>query len=184
MDNTEDPTTSTDNKTSDTTQRLNPTNEATFRALKSISSKQVQCTHHIELLENHLMNGTSPKGLSSNLQPNVPYADTTLLIQWEKVKLEFQSKLILTLSQYWRRYKEKLEEDHSRLSQQLKANTVHEEWTKMQEILQKVTDAAVMRYTRRGERNTEEIENSSNAKDGGNRRGGSKTSRTRKQRDA
>jgi hypothetical protein len=52
---------------------INPSNEATFRALKNICSKNTQCEHHITLLEEHLMNGTTPKGLASTIQPNVPH---------------------------------------------------------------------------------------------------------------
>jgi hypothetical protein len=56
--------------------RINPTNEATFRALKTITSKCIQCEHHIEILENHLMKGTTPKGLTCTIQPNTPWTDS------------------------------------------------------------------------------------------------------------
>jgi hypothetical protein len=91
-----------ENSTTDAA-RINPSNEATFRALKNIVSKITQSEHHINLLEEHLMKGTTPKGLTATIQPSVPNTDTELLIQWEKIKLDFQAKLLLALAEYWKR---------------------------------------------------------------------------------
>jgi hypothetical protein len=129
--------------------RINPSNEATFRALKNITSKITQCEHHIKLLEDHLIKGTTPKGLTSTIQPSVPYTDTDLIIQWEKIKLDFQSKLILALAEFWKRYKSKLQKEQTKLEKTLKANTVDQEWKMMEEILLKVQMATQERYNKK-----------------------------------
>jgi hypothetical protein len=152
--------------------RINPANEATFRALKNITSKSIQCEHHIELLEEHLIKGTTPKGLVSTLQPSVPFTDTDLLIQWERIKLDFQSKLILALCEYWKRYKTKLNKDQSKLEKTLKANSVETEWTRMEEILDKVKMTTKERFHKRKTNPPirGEQENSSGNKSGEGRR--------------
>jgi hypothetical protein len=92
------------------------------------------------------MKGSTPKGLNITLQPSVPCADTELLIQWEKLKLDYQSKIILSLSQYWKRYKDKLIIEQLKLQDQLKANSIEEEWNRMAQILEKVEISAKDRY--------------------------------------
>jgi hypothetical protein len=181
MDNSEEPHTSNGTR-QEAPRKLNPTNEATLRALKNITSKKVQCEHHIALLDSHLMNGTSPKGLTSTIQPNVPCADTTLLINWEKIKLDFQAKLLVSLNQYWQRYLERLEVESTQLSEQLKANTNQEEWTKMTDILGLVSEAARLRYSRRKDqkRNTGRTESSSRDPNGESNRRESRLPRREK----
>lgn len=134
--------------------RVNPSNEATFRALKNITSKTIQCEHHIKLLEDHLMKGTTPKGLTSTIYPNVPYTDTDLLIQWERIKLDFQSKLLVALSEFWGRYKTKLMKDKTKLEKSLKANSTEQEWSTITEILQKVQESAQERFNNKRNQNT------------------------------
>jgi hypothetical protein len=114
--------------------------------MKNIASKLTQCDHHINLLEDHIMKGTTPRGLNSTIQPSVPCADTDLLIAWEKIKLDFQSKLLLTLAEYWKRYRSRLQKDDLKLEKQLKANSTDIEWQRIGEILDKVQHAAVERY--------------------------------------
>ena len=101
MDSIDD--TEPSNNTEPEVVRINPSNEATFRALKSLKTKQVQCDHHIKLLEDHIMKGTTPRGLTSQIQPNVPCADTDLLIQWERNRLDYHSKNLVNLIDYWNR---------------------------------------------------------------------------------
>jgi hypothetical protein len=162
----QDPTTSKEE-----TLRINPSNEATFRALKNITSKCIQCEHHIELLEQHLMRGSTPKGLVSTIQPNVPFTDTDLLIQWEKIKLDFQSKLILSLAEYWKRYKSKLEKEKTKLEKNIKANCIDTEWTRMQEILEKVQLATRERFhKKRNNPIRKDTEDSSEGKSGEGKR--------------
>jgi hypothetical protein len=50
------------------------------------------------------------------------------------------------LSNYWRRYKDRLSLDYNKLQDQIKANSLEEEWTRMAEILEKVEISAKDRY--------------------------------------
>jgi hypothetical protein len=119
------------------------------------------------------MKGTTPRGLSTNIQPSVPFTDTELIIQWEKIKLDFQSKLLVALAEYWKRYKTKLQKELSKLEKSLKANSVEEEWSKMEEILIKVQTATQERYknkTRTNPARRKETENSSRGPSGSEER--------------
>jgi hypothetical protein len=135
--------------TAEDSARINPTNEATFRALKTITSKCIQCEHHIEILENHVIKGTTPKGLTCTIQPNTPWTDSDFIVQWEKIKLDFHSKLLVALCEYWRRYKSKLQKEQTKLEKNLKANSTEPEWIKMQETLDKVLVAIKERYNKK-----------------------------------
>ena len=154
---------------------INPSNEAIFRTLRNYRGKTVQCQHHIDLLERHVMNNTAPRGLTVNIQPNVPQNDTDFLIQWEKLKLDFQSKLLLALCEFWKRHKANLEEESTKLEQSLKANTTQEEWQTMQELIQKTMTQTGENYKRqrvnpRQQRRGRQ-ENSSQGKSGSDSRG-------------
>jgi hypothetical protein len=144
----------TQETTVESNNRINPSNEATFRALKNLSSKIVQCEHHIQLLEDHRMKGTTPKGLTSTIYPNLPFTDIELIIQWEKIKLDFQSKLLVSLTEFWNRYKSRLSKDQTKLEKNLKANSTEEEWNNMTTILQKVQEAAKARFNNKKNQNT------------------------------
>lgn len=170
-----------ENSTTDAA-RINPSNEATFRALKNIVSKITQSEHHINLLEEHLMKGTTPKGLTATIQPSVPNTDTELLIQWEKIKLDFQAKLLLALAEYWKRNKTRLEKEQTKLEKTIKANTVESEWTLMEQILLKVQAATSERYNKKkGLIPRREIEDSSKEQSGEGRRRTTRRTANRKQ---
>ena len=139
-------------------QPLNPINEANFRALRNIKGKITQCEHHIQLLSDHLLKGTAPRGLSSNIEPNVPGLDSILLVEWEKNKLEYQQNNLTILRSYWFRYRERLHSEGQLIEQHLKANTTIEEWQTMTTMLDKAIEATRKNYqstqrTTRGRRN-------------------------------
>jgi hypothetical protein len=112
------------------------------------------------------MKGTTPKGLTSTIYPNVPFTDTHLLIQWEKIKLDFQSKLLVALSEFWARYKTKLTKDQAKLEKSLKANSTEQEWTNITDILQKVQAAAQERFnTKRTQNNNQRRKQGNSSED-------------------
>jgi hypothetical protein len=55
--------------TDNTEKNTIPSNEALYRTLRNLRGKTIQCEHHIQTMEDNIINGTTPRGLQSNLQP-------------------------------------------------------------------------------------------------------------------
>jgi hypothetical protein len=125
-----------------------PSTEALFRTLRNIRGKTVQCEHHISNMENHIMNGTAPRGLSSNIQPNVPSIDTILIRQWEGVKLEYQSKLLICLRDFWTRHHQSLLHKCESLEEELKSCVSSETWNKMNQQIESTMQATKNNYNK------------------------------------
>jgi hypothetical protein len=119
----------------------NPSVEALYRTLRNLKGKTIQCQHHINNMETHIMNGTAPRGLQSNIQPNVPSIDITLIRKWEATKLEYQSKLLICLRDYWIRHHENLLQKCNKLEEELKSSTTEETWNKMQKQIDTIMKA-------------------------------------------
>jgi hypothetical protein len=135
---------STDNTDKNTT----PSNEALYRTLRNLRGKTIQCEHHIKTMEDNIINGTTPRGLQSNLQPNVPSIDTILIRQWEGVKLEFQSKLLVCLRDYWVRHHSSLLDKCGNLEEELRSKVNPEVWSRMEKQIETTMEATKNNYNK------------------------------------
>ena len=69
--------------------RIKPENEYTFKAYRTLRCRIIQSKHHIEVLTIHINTGSTPKGLYSQLNPQVPHINTDLLLEWGEVKFTY-----------------------------------------------------------------------------------------------
>jgi hypothetical protein len=127
---------------------MTPSTEALFRTLRRLKGKTIQCQHHIENMENHIMKGSCPRGLQINLQPNVPTIDTILMREWERLNLNHQSKLIICIRDYWKRHHQNLLEQCNKLEEELQSIVNQTEWTRMSDLIEKTMKATLDNYNK------------------------------------
>jgi hypothetical protein len=138
----------------DQQETITPSIEALFRTLRRLKGKTIQCQHHIDNMELHIMKGTCPKGLQITVQPNVPTVDPTLLREWERLNLNHQTKLIICIRDYWRRHHQNLLEQCNSLQDELKSSVSQTEWTKMLDQIDKTMKATQDNYNKPRRRST------------------------------
>ena len=79
--------------------------------------------------------------------------------------MDYESRNLVNLSEYWKRYKVNIQSEANKLEQTLKANTIDQEWQLMLDILERVTATTQQNYNKpRNQRMT--ITNTNNRRRG------------------
>jgi hypothetical protein len=118
-----------------------PSTEANFRILRNLRGKEIRCQERILMFDKHIMDGTFPRGLNINIEPRVPVLDTTLLHEWEKIKIHCQTQMLLCLRSFWEKHRTNLLEQADTLEKEITDTVDPIEWQRMQKIIQQTIEA-------------------------------------------
>ena len=110
-----------------------------YKTLRKLQRGILKSRHHCTLLSTHIDRGTTPKGLQANVTSQIPEISTEFQLQWERIYLDFSTKLTNSLLDYWKNRLEDLESKKTKLikeATQLCTTVQIEEVTSLLDLIQ------------------------------------------------
>ncbi len=111
-----------------------------IKAAIKIERQFVKANHHLTKLTADIENSRPPKGLTPNIQAQIPEKDTQFVITWEDTKLRHALEYTQILKEYWAARKAKIQQERQLLHTTIREATTQEQWTEIEKILETQAD--------------------------------------------
>lgn len=128
-----------------------------YRAYRKASTAYVKSTHHREFLTSCIDQGTTPRGLRPNIQPQVPNPTTEFTLQWEEALIQFGQKLTRILLQYWTEREETTKSESERCHRLLTEKAPTTEIDDIDSIVKQLNEELKISLNETRVRKTEDI---------------------------
>jgi hypothetical protein len=128
------------NTTANTPIRIADSNQISFRTLRRLSIRKKKAEHHLEYLLQCLERKTSPKGLTSWIEPNLPTHDPKFFHDWMEIHRNFSSSLTQRLVTYWQGIAEDTSRETEDLSSALRLVCADEEYNHIITLVNKYVE--------------------------------------------
>lgn len=111
-----------------------------YRAYRKATTAFTKSTHHKEFLTTCIDNGTTPRGLRPNIQPQVPNPNTDFILKWEEATVKYGQKLTEVLQEYWTNREETLKWEVERCNALLKERATPQEMDDIESITKQLSE--------------------------------------------
>ena len=110
-----------------------------YRTLRKVQKGILRADHHLNIFQQHVENGTAPRGLQANISTQIPEISTDFQLKWERAHLEFSSILTNILLEFWQTRKATLLTTKNELLNTLKQEAKEDQTEEIMDLLSKVT---------------------------------------------